>query len=255
MADANATIDGRRLEEAGLNMLQTPRQLFYDGWLVRLLPGRARRTRSVSALFGSTLPLPDKIAHCERLYAHHGLPVLFRMTPYDYPPDLDAALAARGYDTFDRTLVQVAALPAAPGFDTPPEVEIAVEEAEAFAGAMAAVRGMDPPPGRHDPPPDPPLPTRRLAVRRAGRPVAVGQATLDGRLAGVGNVATAADLRGQGLATAVVGALLAWAWERGAAHAFLQVDAENHRAHAVYRRYGFATAHAYHYRGRPGEVS
>ena len=44
-------IDAARVEEAGLNALQTQRQLFYDGWLLRLSPGKARRARSVNRPF------------------------------------------------------------------------------------------------------------------------------------------------------------------------------------------------------------
>ena len=40
------TFDGRRIEEAGLNALQTQRQLFYDGWLLRVSPGKAKRARN-----------------------------------------------------------------------------------------------------------------------------------------------------------------------------------------------------------------
>ena len=103
-------IDARRIEEAGLNALQTQRQLFYDGWLLRVSPGSAKRARSVSACFGSTLPLADKIAHCERVYGERELPALFRITPFDRPRDLDGALAARGYIAFDRSLVQAVEL-------------------------------------------------------------------------------------------------------------------------------------------------
>jgi len=50
-------LDLRRVEEASLNALQTQRQYFYDGWVLRVSPGKARRARSVNAHFGSTLPI------------------------------------------------------------------------------------------------------------------------------------------------------------------------------------------------------
>ena len=48
-------LDLKRVEEVGLNGLQTQRQLFYDGWLLRISPGKAKRARSVNPCFGSTL--------------------------------------------------------------------------------------------------------------------------------------------------------------------------------------------------------
>src|SRR5512137_2097250 len=101
-------MDAARIEDAGLNALQSARQLFYDGWLLRRSPGKAKRARSVNPHFGSTRPLSEKIEHCAAIYARHGLPLLFRITPFVQPPDLDAALAAQGYGAFDQTLVMFA---------------------------------------------------------------------------------------------------------------------------------------------------
>ena len=110
--------DLARIEEAGLNALQTQRQLFYDGWLLRLSPGVAKRGRSVNAHFGSSLPLAGKLAYCENVYAQHALPTLFRITPFVQPTDLEAALEARGYESFGETLVQAVAL------DRPPALPV-----------------------------------------------------------------------------------------------------------------------------------
>src|SRR5205085_3257903 len=90
-------VDLARIEEASLNALQTQRQLFYDGWVLRVSPGAAKRARSVNPHFGSTLPLAEKIAYCESLYARTSLPVLFRMTPFARPAELADTLQARGY--------------------------------------------------------------------------------------------------------------------------------------------------------------
>lgn len=262
-AGASDGIAPARVEEAGLNALQTQRQLFYDGWLLRLSPGKARRARSVNAHFGSTLPLDSKIAHCERLYAAHGLPALFRVTPFVRPRDLDDALGHRGYIAFDPTLVQVA--PLGPASDPSPAapresadsaaITLASPPIDEFAREVAALRGStDGQRAAHlERLAGTPLLTRSIVARRDGRVVACGHAVLDGELAGIFDMVTDAASRSRGLATRVVAELLTWARRQSATHAYLQVDAGNVPALAVYRKFGFATAYAYHYRARAGE--
>jgi ribosomal protein S18 acetylase RimI-like enzyme len=48
--------------------------------------------------------------------------------------------------------------------------------------------------------------------------------------------------------------MLVHARERGARHAYLQVEGDNHPARAVYHRLGFADGYAYHYRTTAVEV-
>jgi N-acetylglutamate synthase len=253
---AHPGLDLRRVEEVGLNALQTQRQLFYDGWLLRISPGKARRARSVNAHFGSTLPLPEKIDYCERLYRQHGLPVLFRMTPFVQPAALADALAARGYVAFDTTLVQVMDLARPPDAADPEGVAIVHPAATVFADAVATLQ--DATPAQRDAYLErmaaTPLVTRALLADCDGRAVGVGTAMLEDGIAGIFSMATAADMRGRGIASALVARLLAWAWERGARHAYLQVDAENRPALAVYRTFGFTTAYTYHYCARPEDM-
>jgi ribosomal protein S18 acetylase RimI-like enzyme len=242
----------RRVEEAGLNNLHTRRQLLYDGWLLFLLAGKAKRARSVNAHFGSSLPVGDKIAHCEAVYARHGLPALFRITPFTQPGTLDAELDARGFAAFDTTLVQTAGLAAPPDRATA-GCELEAPLAEAFVDAVGEMRGS-PPLQRSahlERLAQSPLDVHAVVARRDGKPVGAGLVAIDGDLAGVYDVVTVPRLRGQHIATGVVAALLARAWERGARHAFLQVTESNAPAIALYRRFGFATLYRYHYRSRP----
>jgi len=253
---AAQAIDARRIEEAGLNAMQTQRQLFYDGWLLRVSAGKAKRGRSVNAFFGSTLPLADKIAHCERIYAQQGLATLFRMTPFDRPAGLEAALAARGYVAFDETFVQALALAYAPGLpECDDNVMLAAPDAETFVDAVAELR--ESPPQQRDAHRErllhSPLAKRFAVVRADGRVVCTAQVGLEGGLAGLFDVITAEDARGKGYATLACASLMSWAWQHGAELAYLQVSAQNAPALAVYRKLGFATAYTYHYRGRPGE--
>jgi len=248
--------DARRIEEAGLNALQTQRQLFYDGWILRLSAGKAKRARSVNAHFGSTLPLADKIDYCERVYARHGLAPLFRMTPFNCPANLEATLAARGYQAFDETLVQAVRLEQAPVIpDAPDDVEIVTLDADAFVEAAGELRRS--PPAQRDAHRErlahSPLDKRCAAIRAAGRVVCTAQVAIDGGLVGVYDVVTAEDARGNGYATLACASLLSWAWQHGANAAYLQVNADNAPAIAIYRKYGFATVYTYHYRGPPGQ--
>ena len=253
---ADEGLDLRRVEEVSLNALQTQRQLFYDGWLLRVSPGKARRGRSVNAHFGSTLPLAQKIRHCERIYEQRHLPVLFRMTPFVQPPGLPEALAAEGYEAFDPTLVQVVPL------DRPPEPRMAAPRRHR-AAAGRRVRGRARGPAGVD------ARAARRVFRAHGRdPAADARAGRARRRASRSPRAPRCSTtawracsrwrppptqRGRGIASALLAGLLTWAWERGAAHAYLQVDAANAPALAVYRKFGFATAYTYHYCGRPGE--
>lgn len=249
----------RRLEEAGFNVLQSRRQLVYDGWLAFLSPGTAKRARSVNAHYGSTLPLAEKIAYCEALYARHGLPVLFRITPCSAPPSLDAALAARGYVALSRTLVQAAALeavlPDAAAVAPAEGLELSSPLPEAFVDAVGAMRGASAAQraAHLERLAQSPLDLVPLLAREGGVPVAAGMASVDGPLAGVFDLVTVPARRRRGIAHRIVATLLVRAWERGARHAFLQVEEGNRAALALYRRFGFGTRYAYHYRARPGE--
>jgi GNAT superfamily N-acetyltransferase len=250
-----AGIDLRRVEEIGLNALQTQRQLFYDGWLLRVSPGKARRARSVNAHFGSTLPLAQKIPYCERIYAERGLPALFRITPFIQPARLEPELAARGYLSFEDTLVQLARLDRPPEAPFVPGVDFVTPSPKALADAVGELQqsSAEQRAALLERVAHSPLPTRALVAVADGRPVGTGTVMLEDGFAGVYSMVTAPAMRSRGIATGILATLLGWAWEHGATHAYLQVNADNHPAISVYRRFGFVDAYSYHYRGRPDE--
>ena len=248
-------LDLRRVEEVSLNALQTQRQYFYDGWVLRVSPGKARRARSVNPHFGSSLPLAAKIEHCERVYRDRALPVLFRITPFAKPKELDDALQARGYVAFDRTLVQTRSLAEIPRLASRPDVVLAPPSIAEFVEAVGELRGST---AREraahlERLSSTPLAMNAVVASIDGRVVAAGQAGIDGDLAGIFDMMTATAWRGRGIATLIVEALLAWAARQHAKHAFLQVNDDNAPALAVYRRFGFTTAYTYNYRARPDE--
>jgi len=242
--------DNRRLEELGLNSSAPPGQLVYDGWLLRLLKGKAKRARSVNAVYPSMAELATKIAYCERLYRSAGLPAIFRITPFSEPASLDADLERRGYGRFETTAVEAAAIGAARlGAEAEP---MALAEWVDAVGAMRAsppehraahlarLEGM-------------PLVLRAVAVREAGRIVATGLTIVEDDCAGLFDIMTDEAARRRGHARSIVATLLRTARDLGARHAYLQVNRDNESARRLYREFGFVERYEYWSRGRPGE--
>ena len=247
----SAAPDSRRLEELSLNSSAPPGQLLYDGWLLRLLPGKAKRARSVNAVYASRLPLAEKIAHCEKVYGAARLPALFRITPFVDPPELAQELERRGYTRFDTTAVESApivrgrhsggaAQPMNLGAWVEAVGELRGSPPEHRASHRARLEAMG-------------LILRAVAVEEQGRVVATGLTMIEGESAGLFDIVTREDARRRGHGRAVVASLLDLAWELGARNAYLQVQDDNASARRLYREFGFEERYQYWYLGRPGE--
>lgn len=243
-------LDARRIEELGLNSSTPPSQLLYDGWLIRLSPGKAKRARSVNAVYASTLPLERKIAYCEKLYEDANLPMLFRLTPFSQPANLDRELDRRSYKRLETTAVESAPLETAPVHGGAREMELG-----AWIDAVGELRGS---PAVHR---DAhlarlermPLPKRAVALEDEGRVVATGLTMVEDGVAGLFDIVTREDSRRRGHARRVVASLLAIAHALGARHAYLQVESANAPARNLYRQFGFTERYAYWYRAHPRE--
>jgi GNAT superfamily N-acetyltransferase len=86
-----------------------------------------------------------------------------------------------------------------------------------------------------------------LQVLHKGQAVACGAASVSHGWLGVHGMRTAASLRRQGLAAAILREMASQAQELGLARAFLQVDASNTSALDLYQRIGFRPAWRYAY--------
>ena len=247
-------LEARRLEELSLNASGAFQSLLYDGWLLGFRPGPTKRLRCVNAFYSTSLPLAEKVDYCIRFYQSVSLPAIFRMLPFSHPPELDAYLESLGWNRFERTLVlradvQTAAEVSAAGdsveiVDVPRWEEAAAGLLDLAGAALSAAieRAKSYP-----------LPHIGAIIRHQGEVVACGLAKLEGVHAGLFAVNTAPAHRRQGLARAIVGALLAEASRQGARVAYLQVTSDNEAALALYRPFGFAPVYDYWYRGRASE--
>ena len=188
-------------------------------------------------------PRAGTLRELERRYGAQGLRTVLRLPQVAAFDGLRRELAAGGYAPAKPTFVQTAALAAvaarAPAHE---EVVLAGTPGPGWEQVFLG-EGFDPADG-----------ASRLAilrrgthslfasVQREGRTVAVGAACLSHGWCGIHAMRTLPAWRGQGLASAIVGALLAAARERGLAQTFLQVEQANAAARSLYARLGYATA-------------
>jgi len=245
-----------RVEEAGLNASAPPQQRLLDGWLVRYLPGKARRARCINAVAMGRLPLKDKLAMAAEVYREADLPMIFRLSRFTQPASLDAELGTRGYVVVDSTRVMVVTrLPVAPAAPLPAGCRWVALNGAAFADAVGALRGS---PHAHCQShalrlQHSPVPYQGYAIQRDtdGTVLACGQFAREADLVGLYDVMTLESARGQGLAGRLCERMLSIAALQGGRTGYLQVDSENEPALTVYRRLGFADAYRYHYREAP----
>lgn len=240
-----------RAELAGLDASAPPQQADIDGWLIRLSPGKAKRSRCINALRQGSLPLDELLARCRQAYDAAGLPLAVRVTPWSQPADLDARLAAMGWGAFDAADVMVLA-------SLVPDVETAslqALDATAYAATVGALRGSTPTAiaAHAERIANAPVAYQGFALNDAsGRLLACGQMVVDGDLVGLYDIAAAVERQGHG--ERLCRALLALAHAQGARQAYLQVGSDNAVAQRLYARLGFVFAYRYHYRSPEKEL-
>ncbi|HEU4427641.1 MAG TPA: GNAT family N-acetyltransferase [Myxococcota bacterium] len=243
------------LERAAFDAWQAEEIVALGPWRLRFMQGVTDRANSVWAGPGEPPGgFDDAIARVEAFYAERRRPVLFQITPA--ADELDARLAARGYERYDDVSVQIAS--AARVAQLAPNAEACAQCDARLSAAWFELSGRR---GRFR--------GEQVAVYRAflervapragfasARPAgatalaAVGLTLVAPPLAGVFSMLTLPEQRGRGLAAAVLAALARFAAARGAAQLYLQVSANNAAARALYSRAGFSEAYRYHYRRR-----
>jgi GNAT superfamily N-acetyltransferase len=242
-----------RIEDAGLNASAPSQQRLIDGWLLRFSPGKARRARCVNAVAAGRLPVADKLALCEAVYAEVGLPLIVRITPFSEPLGLDRSLADAGMRSVSETRVMMLpdlsriVAPAMPRGVMPQRLGH-----EAFAQTVGQLRGSTLAQRQahaqrlvHAP-----VPFSGQALKWGSEVAVCAQTAIERDLVGLYDIYTAPAHRNRGLARLLCEHLLAQARSQGARVAYLQVDRDNEPARALYRRLGFADAYSYHYRTR-----
>lgn len=247
MSSSQKLDEVRRLEELAFRGWPALESLDLDGWRLRFSGGYTKRANSINAL------RPDASTGIDALESAHrarGLPPVWRLSPLA-PPAIAGLLAARGYRTIERSLMQ--RCPLHEGFRTDPEVAIHPAPTPAWIEAFSA---HSPVRAEHRAAMERMLaaiarPAGFAFVEKSGRPMAMAIGAVEGDHMGLFDVLVMPEARRQGLARRVTESLYAWAWKRGARFAYLQVVATNAAAMPLYEAQGFRTVYAYEYRVPP----
>ena len=236
-----------RIEEAALNAWPAPRQMLYDGWVLRFTGGNSKRVNSVNVFGVSRLAFDEKIQFCEDIYARLDLPVLFRLPESFTPSTLPKVLIDKGYESFDPTLVLGREIDV--GSATLKGKVVRTYSNEDWLQIYAQITGK-----RleslvhHEAVLKVIVPEKNLIALTIGdRPVACGMGVLSGDLLGYFSIYTEKSVRRQGLGQGVMMALSQWGLEHGATFGYLQVEGDNETARAMYQKLGFTRLYGYEY--------
>ena len=218
-----------------------------DGWFHLAAAGVTGRVNACWPLSWRGGDIDTAIDGVEAWYAARGLAPRFKLTDGAFAPaDLPITLARRGYASTMHTLIMTLSL-ARPGVaklldgvilsdHMPPAFDQALRQSTPDVDELEERRAI----ALRAPAP------AAFAVRGdENGPLAVGMSAVAGELAGIFLMRTAPIARQQGHAQQILRALLAWASGHGAVNAFLQVDADNEPAVALYEREGFETLTSY----------
>ncbi|MFJ5923248.1 GNAT family N-acetyltransferase [Kitasatospora sp. NPDC092948] len=223
-------------------------------WVLRASSGFTRRGNSVQALGDPGLPLAEALDRIRDWYAARGLPAHIEVVDGASPPELTAELDRLGAQLAP-TVVRKARLGGLTRAAAPDSWRQVRLSRTADRGWLSLYRRVGD---------DPALEAAAHAVLHGGpsvwfahvpgpdgTPLAIGRTAVDGAWAGLSAIEVAPAARRRGLATTVMAVLAARAAEEGATAAYLQVEADNHGAQALYDRRGFTTSHTYHYARLP----
>ncbi len=240
----------RRLEAVGFRAWPAATVLYDGSWLCRLTAGHpSRRLNSVNPLDPSDYrDIAIRLEKAAKRFADYGRPLLVRQTPLT-PPQLIAFMDDAGWMDMGRTVVMMADLATLPrdeGLDHLPSrdvgrfvdarLRVSGDDTALKPGLTEIINAIKPEAGLF------------IFEEPGFGPTAVTIAVQDNDLVGILQLGVAEERRGQGLGTGILHASLRWAKLKGARHAWVQVEADNTAALALYRRAGFQDVYEYSYR-------
>ena len=219
-----------------------------DGWIYRRSGGGSVRANSVATIVWRGTDLDASITEVERLARARNGDAFFTVSDVSSPAGLDEVLAGRGYQ---RGVEHLTLVKAANGEQQPPAgVEIGDTASLQWLSVYLASKSPD----KHDA--NKAIITtlerkaRFLSAIEDGVVISCGLTVLDDTVASVQCMASLAEYQRRGGAERVLRAIETIASVRGARFLYLQVEADNGPALALYRKFGFSPLGSYHTRSK-----
>ncbi|TFH05120.1 MAG: N-acetyltransferase [Candidatus Thorarchaeota archaeon] len=222
----------------------------YHGWIIHWNDAVTWRANSVLPLDEtSDALLEDSIDHVINYYNDRNTPPAFKITEESKPETLDETLDEMGFQI--RMVTHVQTIPIDDLACLNPRIE--VDLLRVSDGSIDALLHRS----KRD---EFALEIRREIIHRIEGEKKIARVMIDGHIAGIGlgvvkedmlgllSIRTLPEYERRGVAWSVTCALAIWGEETGANTAFLQVEAENKPALALYAAMGFKTKYTYWYR-------
>ncbi|MDO5424945.1 MAG: GNAT family N-acetyltransferase [Eubacteriales bacterium] len=262
------------IEEISLNAWPSHKIELYDGWLIRFSHNYTHRTNSVEQVGTPLIPIEEKIAYCEAMYANYHTPSIFKINPL-LDPSFDRLLEEKGYEIQHVTEVMTmnlerlnaweplsaeyeyygrnSGLPSCVYYPGDIIVQLRDRIVDEWITSLFRLNGTTNPTLRRI------VPSMYKAIPKEtivafaeidGRMVASGLGILDRGHVGLYAIYVDASCRHKGFARAICSTILTEAKKKGADHAYLQVVQGNTFAKELYASLGFQDFYTYWFRAK-----
>lgn len=249
--EVGEVITPQKIEELSMNAWPALQTMLYDGWVLRYSKGYTKRANSINPIYPSTLDINKKIEKCEVQFRSLGIDVVYKLTCYTQPENLDRLLEEKGYKRKDETIVKVIK---SLDFQEPEmrDVEVSNILTEQWLAAFFQFLNISEKnslilqdminiiiPEKY-----------LLLLKQNGKVIGCGMGVIEDGFVGIYEIVIDAKLRGKGYGRQLMMNMLKYAYERGVRKAYLQVVAANIPAVRLYESLGFKEAYRYWYRTR-----
>mgnify|MGYP000205613147 CR=1 FL=1 len=244
-----SSIDEQAVEQAGFRSWPARETLEHSGLLLRCADGYTKRANSINALRSVQGDYVQILSDCEKHFQAWALPLVFRLPSFTDNSEFDQFLESNHYKKIDESLVMTL------DFDT--GIELEAERIESVDLDRWLKAFCDISPGAYEN-----FEAHKEILSRVsdevlfavswfeGKPQSCGLGVLSEGHFGLFDLVTRNDRRRMGHSRRLLQQMMAWAAQRSAQTAYMQVLGTNAAAIALYRGLGFQEAYHYWYRKR-----